>query len=376
MEGVSEFALRLWMSLTSAPKVAMTPFLRVTPTYPAAGVPPRFAPEFWLLSGHLHYELRPQLMAASADDFIRTAEQFLKVSPTIELNCGCPAPCSVGSGAGSSLLKDPEQFGRMLGKIVTALGPQKLAVKMRTGFQDESTFKQLLQVIPGTQIARLTIHGRTRAQRYTGKARWDLIADAARVYPGLAVVGSGDIVDLDSWRARLQLAPQTHAVLIGRGALRNPWIFSALTAKPAKQELSMRTLQLALATQTLLHELEMTATAALYHLVKEGTFAEPCFFSEEKWQAVYEKLSVALFGNVVVPEELQVSRIALGRLKMQWSSMRSSLPDPYFEPLLLRSSTAGDLLRALAALRRDHFLTLAHNSSYDWLYAGEKKPLH
>lgn len=382
MEGVSEFPFRLWMHLTSAPDFSVTPFLRVTPTFPSRAVPERFAPELASLRGLLPYELLPQMMAAHADDFIRVASFFLNASDTVELNCGCPAPCSVGSGAGSSLLQDPSQFGLMLERIASAVGQGRFAVKMRTGFGDASRFNDLLAALPGRQMARLTVHGRTRADRYTGSAKWDLIYHAATTWPNLSTVGSGDIVSSTSYQAKMGLAPKVETALIGRGALRDPWIFQKLrdpTHTPVT--LSVETIKYALAVHVILHELDISACKKLYSLVQSGIFQESCGTDLEKWQKIYHLLSQALYGKIAPLFELESSRIALGRLKMQWSSLRSSLPPIFFEPQLLRAKSVGTLLTAIAALQEEHEnnagekqLILRHQSQYDWLYAGEKKP--
>jgi tRNA-dihydrouridine synthase len=382
MEGVSEFPLRLWMHLTSAPAFAGTPFLRVTPTFPARGIPERFAPELTVLRGALPYQLRPQLMAAASADFVRVAAALLPHSDTVELNCGCPAPCSVGSGAGSSLLQEPARFGRFVTEIAAALEPGRLAVKMRTGFADSSRFADLVEELAELPLARLTVHGRTRAARYTGRADWQLIAAAQTTRPALPVVGSGDIVDRSSLRRALATAATIKTVAVGRGALRNPWIFAELRAAADAGDptaLTGETLILALGAHTLLHELELTSAPRLYREVEAGYLQAPCGTDAERWRDVFGRLAFAAFGRAAEPTALEVSRIALGRLKMQWSSLRSALPPAFFEPTLLRAKSVGELLAAIDAVGRRRpdaatLLTLRHEPGHDWLYAGEKKP--
>ena len=229
MEGVSDFAFRLWVRLCSQPDFTSTPFLRATDTYPAR-VPAEVAPE---LEGdrqsRLGYRLIPQIMASKPLNFIRVASAFLSKTDFVDLNCGCPASNSVGSGAGSSLLKEPETFRSFIDTACRALGPGRVSVKMRTGFSSHAEFETLLNCLQNQPIARLGIHGRHRIQRYSGMADWQLIQRAA-LELNVPVVGSGDILSQPSLMQRLQFwgpeKQKLEAVIIGRGAIRNPWIFS------------------------------------------------------------------------------------------------------------------------------------------------------
>ncbi|MEY2988734.1 MAG: hypothetical protein RJB13_2255, partial [Pseudomonadota bacterium] len=235
MEGVTDFATRFWLSQIASPDEATTPFLRVTKDYPSKRIPANFLPEIELSKEHGIVTCVPQLMASETEDLIRIGEHFLKKLPFVDINCGCPSPTVVGNGAGSSLLKCPDSFFRYLNQVVGALGPQRVSVKMRLGFQSEDEFESLLEVVKAFPLARLTIHGRTREDRYKGKARWHFINKAASQlnYP---VIGSGDILDQSSLRERLALAPNVAGVMIGRGALRNPWIFASLRTKEIHSE--------------------------------------------------------------------------------------------------------------------------------------------
>ncbi|NBO39145.1 tRNA-dihydrouridine synthase family protein, partial [bacterium] len=190
MEGVTDFATRLWAAQNGAPDFTTTPFLRVTKDYPSRRISANFLPEIDLPNYPGVVGCIPQLMASEIDDLILIAKYFLERVPFVDINCGCPSPTVVGHGAGSSLLQTPERFRRYLESIVAELGPQRVSVKMRVGFSRDEEFSRLLDVLKPLSLARVTIHGRTRADRYTGQARWSFIEQAARVL-NCPVVGSG-----------------------------------------------------------------------------------------------------------------------------------------------------------------------------------------
>ncbi len=364
MEGVTGFAMRAFFSLASGVRAQATPFLRVTATYPHKQLPREFAPELTELSDVTPYQLTPQLMAVETDDFLRAASYFPHATPFIELNCGCPSPTCVGKGAGSSLLRVADEFHDTVGTLTRELGPGRLAVKMRLGFAGADEFPALLQGIENAPLARLTIHGRSRPAGYKGKADWTPMALATE-RSGVPVFASGDVVDRASLDARLAVAPRIAGALVGRGALRNPWLFQELAGAPA--QLSPEALVLAVATQALLQEYGATRLDDLYGLVKEGLLLESCGTSENAWRRVYDRLSPR------APLDLEVSKPVLGRAKMLWSYLRSSLPEGCFEPRVLRARTLTELLSGIDVVARaaGKSLLLRHRPDLDWLYAGE-----
>ena len=379
MEGVTVLPMRLWMHLASAPKSLATPFLRVTATYPSQELPRTFAPELTELRDAVPYQLVPQIMAADQADFVRIAPLFLRHTPFVELNCGCPSPTCVGSGAGSSLLRDADEFRSVIHGITSELGAERFAVKMRTGFKDDEEFTTLLSALSEHNLARLTVHGRTRPDRYKGYARWDLIELAANMAQA-PVIASGDVVDIGSLAHRSKIAPSVKGTIIGRGALRNPWIFAELrTGAPVNLKFS--TLKLALITHALLHELANTDMEGLFELAKTGLFLRECGTDEDRWLHVHDQLSHRLWpsatGSITLHEPREVSRVTLGRLKMLWNYLRSSLPPPFFEPGPLRAGNLAGFLAGLSsayeASGRPVDLYLRHAPEWDWLYSGGKQ---
>jgi tRNA-dihydrouridine synthase len=371
MEGVSELPFRLWIAQVSAPAFSSTPFLRATDTYPAQ-LPLDFATEV-MRAWDVGYQLIPQVMASEPKDFVRTAQLLLPAADFVDLNCGCPSPNPVSGGAGSSLLKDPAHFLGFAERLADRLPAQSFSIKMRTGFDDTLHFDELTSGLRALPIKQLTVHGRTRRDRYDGQSRWDLIQRAAEQLP-CPVVGSGDILSAAALQDIAAAAPSVSRFIVGRGALRNPWIFMELrNQEPVVIRRSL--LQKVVASFALLTELGMDhQIEKLEPLVKKGLWQNSAGNSGQTWAALYEELCMAYAGKILAFGDLQVDRITLGRVKMVWNYLRSSLPDAYFEPLLLRSKSLGELLTGLTRLDpADEAFTIGHRPEWDWLFTSSRQ---
>jgi nifR3 family TIM-barrel protein len=173
-----------------------------------------------------------QLFGSKPEVLARAARMVAGDSPlVIDLNCGCPVPKIVRTGAGSSLLKKPE----LIRDIVSAMRSASdipVTVKIRKGWDDESInyLETADAAVQGGAIA-VTLHGRTRAQGYAGKADWNSIsALTAFMAPrGIPVFGSGDAF---SAAAAISMLESTGCagVMIARGAMGNPFIFAEADA--------------------------------------------------------------------------------------------------------------------------------------------------
>lgn len=144
---------------------------------------------------------------------------------------------------------------------------------MRIGFHHESEFARLLDSLVDIPLSRLTVHGRTRSDRYKGLARWSFIGEAARRLP-YPVYGSGDVTDSLSLRERIIDAPGISGVIIGRGALRDPWIFARLRNtdhRTSREEFRLRIIQF-----VLLQELQSAHCDAFLAAVRDGLFRSAC----------------------------------------------------------------------------------------------------
>jgi tRNA-dihydrouridine synthase B len=141
----------------------------------------------------------------------------------VDINMGCPVPKIAKHNAGCSLMREPEHAARIVGAMAKAV-KIPVTVKMRAGWNEHSiNAPTLAKMAEDAGAAALTVHGRTAAQSYTGESDWSLIA---RVAEGVSipVFGSGDCVEPEQVVNRLRES-RVAGVLVGRGALRNPWIF-------------------------------------------------------------------------------------------------------------------------------------------------------
>ncbi len=158
----------------------------------------------------------PELMAAMAIELMKRG------APRIDINCGCPSGTVTGRGAGSSLLKNPNYLYEV-GKAVKKAVSIPVSIKMRSGYEDTSLFKENLKAAEETGAAFITLHPRTKIEGYTPPARWDLIALAKELLK-VPVVGNGDILNVENALHVLSYT-KCDALMIGRGAIINPFIF-------------------------------------------------------------------------------------------------------------------------------------------------------
>ncbi len=166
-----------------------------------------------------------QLFGKEPDEVAEAARRILAQHDfcLVDLNMGCPAHKIVGGGAGSAMMRTPEIAERVLRAVVAAVDVP-VTVKMRLGWDDASrNAPDFARRMADAGAAAVTVHGRTRAQQYAGKADWDAIAEVKRALT-VPVIGNGDVFSAED-----ALAMRAHtgcdAVMIGRGALGNPWIF-------------------------------------------------------------------------------------------------------------------------------------------------------
>jgi nifR3 family TIM-barrel protein len=142
----------------------------------------------------------------------------------IDVNMGCPVPKIAKHNAGCSLMREPEHAADVV-RAMTRAVRVPVTVKMRAGWDDRSiNAPAMARMMEDAGASALAVHGRTAAQSYTGSSDWDLIA---RVAAGVAipVFGSGDCIEPQQLVDRAR-GSSVSGVLVGRGALRNPWIFA------------------------------------------------------------------------------------------------------------------------------------------------------
>lgn len=164
----------------------------------------------------------PEIMA-------KAAIKCLDFKPDIiDINMGCPAPKIAMNGGGASLMKKPELAYEITKAVVQAVDIP-VTVKIRKGWDDESVNAvQMAELAEKAGADAITVHGRTRQQMYSGSVDYDIIAQVKKAV-GIPVIANGDIKDEQSAAIMLEKT-NADAIMIGRGALGNPWVFSKINA--------------------------------------------------------------------------------------------------------------------------------------------------
>ncbi len=160
----------------------------------------------------------PEIMAQGA---IYVREQGANV---IDINMGCPAPKVANNGDGSALLKTPELCGEIV-KAVKKAVDCPVTAKIRLGWEEINGIT-VAKILEDAGVDAICVHGRTRAQQYGGHANWEEIAKIKETV-SVPVIANGDVADCESYRKILEIT-KCDGVMIGRGAMGNPWIFREL----------------------------------------------------------------------------------------------------------------------------------------------------
>jgi len=159
----------------------------------------------------------------------------------LDVNCGCPAPKVVKHGGGSGLLKDHERLETILKEIKKAI-TIPLTVKIRAGFYDHTiNAVDTAKLAEACGAEHIALHGRTKEQGYRGQANWDLVRQIKEVV-NVPVSGSGDVTTIEQAFTRFS-ETGCDGVLIGRGAMANPWIFRQIEDAIHGREIFQPTLE-------------------------------------------------------------------------------------------------------------------------------------
>lgn len=164
----------------------------------------------------------PEIMANAALKAMEFSPDF------IDINMGCPAPKIAGNGGGSALLKNPELIGKIVKKVVE-VSPVPVTAKIRIGWDKNSiNAVEIAKIIEAAGADAVTVHGRTKDQMYAPPVSLDEIANVKKAV-SIPVIGNGDIVDGKSAKLMLDMTG-CDFLMVGRGALGNPWIFQCINA--------------------------------------------------------------------------------------------------------------------------------------------------
>ncbi len=167
-------------------------------------------------------------LAAAQVDVLEQAVDVLNDQDGIDIidfNCGCPVPKIVGHGSGSSLLRDLPHMGRLIEALKKRSNKALMSVKVRLGF-DEKNHLEIAKIVEQSGADFIAVHGRTRAGKFKAEVDYDAIAQMKEIL-SIPIIANGDI---DSYEKAQRVLEHTKAdgVMIGRGAVGNPWIFHQL----------------------------------------------------------------------------------------------------------------------------------------------------
>lgn len=165
----------------------------------------------------------PSVMAQSVKTVLGVSPDF------VDLNMGCPAPKIAGNGGGASLMRHPQLAKEIVEAVVAACGSVPVTVKIRSGWDFENlNAVEMAQNAEKAGAVAVTVHGRTRQQMYAPPVDHQMISEVKKSV-SIPVIGNGDIVDGPS-AAKMLEETNCDFLMVGRGALGRPWVFSQINA--------------------------------------------------------------------------------------------------------------------------------------------------
>jgi nifR3 family TIM-barrel protein len=192
----------------------------------------------------LYYEEaeRPITFQIYGDNPDLILEAALKIEPLkpdiIDLNMGCPAKSIADRGAGVGMMPTPEKIARTF-KLLTSNLKVPVTGKIRLGWDRDKNYKLIARIVEEEGGSLIAVHGRTKEQRYSGNADWDAVAEV-KATVRIPVVGSGDVRTVADIQ-RMKQHTNCDAVMIGRAAIANPWIFMGMDREQVPAELLKQT---------------------------------------------------------------------------------------------------------------------------------------
>ena len=207
----------------------------------------------------LDEDIRPAAIQLFGDDpaiMAQAAKQALEFRPDwIDINFGCPAPKIVGNHTGSALMREPDLCRRIVQAVKDAV-PVPVTAKIRKGYaRDEVNAVEVALACEAGGADAITVHGRTRDQMYAPPVDWDIIRQVKEAVK-VPVIGNGDVVDAKS-AAALYEQTGCDLIMVGRGALGAPWIFTQIEAY-LNHEVLLPTPPMAQRMATLMRQVQLT----------------------------------------------------------------------------------------------------------------------
>jgi len=176
-----------------------------------------------------------QLYDDEPDRLLRAAELLMPYQPDIiDINMGCSSKSIAARGAGAGLLRTPDKIAEIIRRLTQAMDIPVTA-KIRLGWDEDSlNYLEVAQIVEAEGGKLIAVHGRTKQQAYRGEANWEAIA-AIRQAVSIPVIGNGDIRTVAD-KYRMMAETGCDAVMIGRGAIGNPWIFQGMDREQVSHE--------------------------------------------------------------------------------------------------------------------------------------------
>ena len=235
MDGYSDWPFRsLCRALGSA--MSYTEFVKVEKILSRSKEPAK----------RLYYEEaeRPitfQIYGDDPDLILKAALQVQRLNPDIiDINMGCPAKSIADRGAGVGMMPSPLKIARTFRKLTSTL-QVPVTGKIRLGWDKNQNYKLIARVVEENGGSLIAIHGRTKEQRYSGEASWEAVAEVKSLV-NIPVIGSGDVKTVADIQ-RMKQYTGCDAVMIGRAAIANPWIFSGLDREQVSGERVQKTVR-------------------------------------------------------------------------------------------------------------------------------------
>lgn len=223
MEGITHPDMRDAVAALGGVGIVCTEFVRISR---AEISPERLRREVRKTPG---IPLSVQVMGNEAEKMAEAAGVIAEAgADVVDINLGCPMPRIVRKGVGAAMLKDPELLHRVVSAMRARTRGVLLSAKIRAGFDDSENVLTIARVVESAGVDYLVVHPRRRCDFYEGVADWRIVR-LLRASLDIPVVGNGDV-----WYAadalRMERETGCDAVMIGRPALRNPWIFAQIDA--------------------------------------------------------------------------------------------------------------------------------------------------